>query len=177
MLLIVLTRASWRRTGSRTSGANTQQRSQFIRIDIVSLGEAYNYAKAREDRILNDSRRNTGALGSATGRQCGRLRSRERWPDYRAFAVICSWVARCSDVQQLRQRMRLVALPDSTKENGLNDRLTKAGESALTGALVGGALPIGFAAAKGVVSPSFPTSLPRSILPKAWRVVRSRGRL
>jgi hypothetical protein len=37
--------------------------------------------------------------------------------------------------------------------NGLNDRLTKAGESALTGALVGGALPIGFAAAKGVVSP------------------------
>jgi hypothetical protein len=47
----------------------------------------------------------------------------------------------------------LVALPDSTKENGLNDRLTKAGESALTGALVGGALPIGFAAAKGVVSP------------------------
>ena len=39
------------------------------------------------------------------------------------------------------------------EENGLNDRLTKAGESALTGALVGGALPIGFAAAKGVVSP------------------------
>ena len=29
----------------------------------------------------------------------------------------------------------------------------RAGERALTGALVGGALPIGFAAAKGVVSP------------------------
>jgi hypothetical protein len=45
------------------------------------------------------------------------------------------------------------ASAQTEKENGLNDRLTKAGESALTGALVGGALPIGFAAAKGVVSP------------------------
>ena len=103
---------------------------------------------------MNDSRRNTGALGSATELPGGGVAGgglAKRWPDHRAFAVICSWVARCSDVQQLRQC--LVALPDSTKENGLNDRLTKAGESALTGALVGGALPIGFAAAKGVVSP------------------------
>src|SRR6516164_4558092 len=37
--------------------------------------------------------------------------------------------------------------------NGLNDRATRAGEGALAGGLVGGALPVGFAAAKGVVSP------------------------
>lgn len=31
----------------------------------VGLGEGYNYAKAREDRIMDESRKNTGALGTA----------------------------------------------------------------------------------------------------------------
>lgn len=37
--------------------------------------------------------------------------------------------------------------------NGLSDRLTKAGEGALTGGLVGAGLPVTIATAKGVVSP------------------------
>jgi hypothetical protein len=31
----------------------------------VGLGEGYNYAKAREDAIMDESRKNTGALGTA----------------------------------------------------------------------------------------------------------------
>jgi hypothetical protein len=50
-------------------------------------------------------------------------------------------------------RQRLVLSLVSTKETDFQTVSTKAGESALSGALVGGALPLGFAAAKGVVSP------------------------
>jgi hypothetical protein len=32
----------------------------------AGLGEGYNYAKAHEDQILSDARRNTGTLGSVT---------------------------------------------------------------------------------------------------------------
>jgi hypothetical protein len=46
----------------------------------------------------------------------------------------------------------LGAVAGFNEGNGSN-RFNKAGESALTGALVVGALPLGFAAAKGVVSP------------------------
>jgi len=104
---------------------------------------------------LNDSRRNTGALGSATellgggvvggglanaGLTTGRLLSS-------APGLLGRTATSATDAAALG------GIAGFNEGNGLNDRLTKAGESALTGALVGGALPIGFAAAKGVVSP------------------------
>jgi hypothetical protein len=45
--------------------------------------------------------------------------------------------------------------------NGLSDRFSKGEEGAIGGAPLGGALPVGIAAAKGVVSPFLATSSPR----------------
>ena len=108
----------------------------------------------QEDQILNDSRRNTGALGIATqllgggvaggglanaGLTTGRLLSS-------APGLLGRTATSAADAAALG------AVAGFNEGNGSN-RFNKAGESALTGALVGGALPLGFAAAKGVVSP------------------------
>jgi hypothetical protein len=105
---------------------------------------------------LNDSRRNTGALGTATellgggvaggglanaGLTTGRLLSSA------APGLLGRTATSAADAAALG------AVAGFNEGNGLNDRLTRAGEGALTGGLVGGALPVGFAAAKGVVSP------------------------
>ena len=56
-------------TADRTSPPRRRRGSREGRCELERVGlwhAPYDYAKAREDQILSDARRNTGALGSAT---------------------------------------------------------------------------------------------------------------
>ena len=110
---------------------------------------------------MNDARRNTGALGTASkllsggvaggglanaDLTTGRLRSS-------APRFLGGTATTAADAAALG------GVAGFNEGSGLADRFGKAGESALTGALVGGALPVAGAAVRGAVSHSSPTSL------------------
>lgn len=121
----------------------------------VGLGEGYNYAKAREDAIMNEARKNTGALGTAAeivgggvsgaglanaGVTAGRFLAPEAGILKRAAASALDASA-------------LGGFSGAMEGNGLSERLQNAGKGALVGGLVGGTLPIAGAIARGVAAP------------------------
>jgi hypothetical protein len=121
----------------------------------VGLGEGYNYAKAREDAIMNDARANTGIAGSAAellgGGVAGGGLARAGLTTGRWLSSAPSLLGRTAS--SAADAAALGGVAGFNEGNGLSDRFSKAGEGFLMGGLIGGALPVAGAAAKGVVSP------------------------
>lgn len=121
----------------------------------TGLGEGYNYARAREDAIMNDARANTGMAGTAaellgggvTGGGLGRAGiTTGRWLNS-ASGLGARALSSAADAAALG------GVAGFNEGNGLSDRFSQAGHGIVTGALLGGALPVAGAAVKGVVSP------------------------
>jgi len=128
---------------------------EMIRQGTFSPSEGYNYAKAREDLIMNKARENTGALGTAAevlgggvsgaGLAAGGVTaSRFLAPNAN---VIRRALAGAADAGALG------GFSGAMEGNGLAERGTNAVKGALTGAALGGALPLAGAAAGAVASP------------------------
>jgi hypothetical protein len=108
-----------------------------------------------EDQLLDDPRRNTGALGAATellggGFAGGRLANGSLTTG-RMLSSALSLPGRTATTAA--DAAALGGIAGFNEGSGRSERLNKSGEGALGGALVGGALPVVGAAAKGVVSP------------------------
>ncbi|SHM40993.1 hypothetical protein [Bradyrhizobium lablabi] len=134
----------------------------------VGLGEGYNYAKAREDQIMNDARANTGALGGATEMLGGGVAGgalapfgATRFLSSTAPSLLGRTAAFGADSAALG------GIAGFNEGNGLSERLGNAGQGAIVGGLVGGALPAAGAIAKGVASP-FISNLMAQINPRGY---------
>ena len=129
----------------------------------VGLGEGYNYAKAREDQIMGDARANTGLAGSAAellgGGVAGGGLARSGLTAGRLLAPNAGLLGRTAATAADAGALGGVA--GFNEGNGLSDRLSNAGQGALTGALLGGALPVTGAIAGGVASPFISNILAR----------------
>ena len=135
----------------------------------VSLGEGYNYAKAREDQIMGDARANTGWLGTGAellgGGVAGGGLARGGLTATRFLPSSPSLLGRTGAMAA--DAAGLGAVAGFNEGNGLRDRLEHAGQGALVGGLVGGALPIAGAAAKAVASP-FLANIMAQINPRGY---------
>jgi hypothetical protein len=109
----------------------------------ISITEGYNYAKAREDQIMGDARHNTGALGTAAellgGGVAGAGLARGGVTAARLLSSAPSLLGRT--VATAADAAALGGFSGAMEGNGLFERAANAGQGALTGALVGGALP------------------------------------
>ncbi len=130
----------------------------------VGLGEGYDYAKAREDQILNDARANTGAAGTAAellgGGVAGGGLARGgittgRFLSSAAPGLLGRTATSAADAGALG------GVAGFNEGNGLSDRLSKAGQGAFTNAMIGGALPVAGAVTGAVASPIISNILAR----------------
>jgi hypothetical protein len=121
----------------------------------VGLGEGYNYAKAREDAIMDEARANTGWLGTGAellggGVAGGGLAkggvTATRFLSSASPSLLGRTAALSADAAGLG------GIAGFNEGSGLRDRLERGGQGAIVGGLVGGALPIAGAAAKPVGS-------------------------
>lgn len=123
----------------------------------VGLGEGYNYAKAREDRIMDKSRENTGVLGSAAemlgGAVTGGGLAKGGITAARALAPEASLFARSA--ASAADAGGIGAVSGFNEGNGLAERATNAAKGLGTGLAIGGALPGAMALTKGVTAPIF----------------------
>ncbi len=130
---------------------------EMIKHGTFSPSEGYNYAKAREDQIMGDARKNTGKLGDATemlgGAVAGGGLANAGVTASRALAPEAGVVAR--SLASAADAGGIGAVSGFNEGNGLNERLTNAAKGAGTGALIGGALPIAGAVTGGVAAPIF----------------------
>jgi hypothetical protein len=129
----------------------------------VGLGEGYNYAKAREDQIMGDARANTGIAGSAAellgGGVAGGALARSGITAGRFLAPNAGLLGRTAATAADAGALGGVA--GFNEGNGLSDRLSQAGQGALTGAAIGGALPVAGALTGAVASPFISNILAR----------------
>lgn len=121
----------------------------------VGLGEGYNYAKAREDQVMKDARANTGAAGTAAellgGGVAGGGLANAGLTTSRLLSSAPGLLGRTAT--SAADAAALGGVAGFNEGSGLSDRLSKAGEGAITGGLTGAALPLGWASVKGAVSP------------------------
>lgn len=128
---------------------------EMIRQGTFSPSEGYNYAKAREDLIMNKARENTGALGTAAevlgGGMTGAGLAAGGLTAGRFLApganVIKRALAGAADAGALG------GFSGGMEGNGLAERAQNALKGAGTGALLGAGLPLVGAAAGAVASP------------------------
>ena len=138
----------------------------------TGIREGYNYAKAREDRGMDEARKNTGLLGDATemlggAASAGNVTSGVGGLTRDAAGQIASAPSRAvSFGANLAPDAGLAArtaasagdasaiggVSGLSEGNGIGERLENAAKGAGTGLLIGGALPVTAAAAKGVMS-------------------------
>ncbi|KRQ11942.1 hypothetical protein AOQ73_05915 [Bradyrhizobium pachyrhizi] len=130
---------------------------EMIKHGTFSPVEGYNYAKAREDRIMDESRAKTGMLGSAAemlgGAVTGGGLANAGVTAARALAPEAGLVAR--SLASAADAGGLGAISGFNEGNGITERLTNAAKGAGTGALVGGLVPGALAIGKGVTAPIF----------------------
>jgi hypothetical protein len=117
--------------------------------------EGYNYGKAREDRITDEARKNTGVLGDvaemAGGAATGLGLTRGGVTLARYLAPDAGLVARTA--ASAGDAAGLGGVAGFNEGNGLGERLTNAAKGAGTGLAVGAALPVAATIAKSVASP------------------------
>lgn len=123
----------------------------------VGPGEAYNYAKAREDQIMGDARKNTGALGTALeiggGVGSGVGLARQGITFARNLAPNAGLAAR--SLASAGDAAALGGFSGAMEGNGLAERGANALKGATVGGIVGGALPGALAIGQGVTAPIF----------------------
>lgn len=136
----------------------------------VGLGEGYNYAKAREDLLMDEARKNTGWLGSGVemlgggvaggGLAKGGLTA-TRFLNSASPSLLGRTGAMAADAGALG------GIAGFNEGNTFAERAGNAGQGALVGGLVGGALPVAGALAKGAVSP-FVSNIMAQINPRGY---------
>ena len=134
----------------------------------VGLGEGYNYAKAREDLIMDQARKNTGALGAGVEMLGGGVAGGALAP-YGATrflsATAPSLLGRTAAFGA--DSAALGGIAGFNEGNSLDERLGNAGRDALVGGLLGSALPVAGTIIKGVASP-FIANLMAQINPRGF---------
>jgi hypothetical protein len=109
----------------------------------INPAEAYNYTKAREDQIMGDARKNTGALGTGAeilgGGVSGAGLAQGGLTTARFLAPEAGLLARSG--ASAADAAGLGAFSGAMEGNGLAERGTNALKGAALGGLVGGALP------------------------------------
>lgn len=121
----------------------------------VTPSEAYNYAKAREDQIMGDSRKNTGALGTAAevlgGGVAGAGLANGGITAARFLAPEAGLLARTG--ASAVDAAGVGAFSGAMEGNGLAERGENALKGGGLGALLGGALPPALAIGGAALSP------------------------
>jgi hypothetical protein len=130
---------------------------EMIKRGTFNPLEGYNYAKAREDQIMQDARKNTGALGTAAeilgggvsggGLASGGVTTARMLPQGAGFLKRALSSAADSAL--------LGGFSGAMEGNGLQERAKNAATGAFSGAAVGGALPIAGTLLHGVSAPIF----------------------
>lgn len=148
--------------------AAAQTPLEMIRQGTMDPREGYNYAKAREDQIMGDARANTGMLGTGVEMLGGGVAGGGLAP-YGASRLLSSTAPSLLGRTAAfgADSAALGGFAGFNEGNGMADRLAHAGQGALVGGLVGGALPIAGTLAKGVVSP-FISNLMAQINPRGY---------
>jgi hypothetical protein len=130
---------------------------EMVKHGTLSPAEGYNYAKAREDRIMDKARENTGMLGSAAemlgGAVTGGGLAKGGVTAARALAPDAGLLARSA--ASAVDAGGLGAVSGFNEGNGIGERLTNAGKGLGTGLLLGGAIPVAGTIAKGATAPIF----------------------
>lgn len=105
--------------------------------------EGYNYAKAREDKIMDDARENTGALGTvaeiAGGAGAGLGLARNGITFARNLAPNAGLLSR--SLASAGDSALMSGVASFNEGNGIADRLQKGGEGLAIGGVVGGVAP------------------------------------
>lgn len=121
----------------------------------VGPGEAYNYAKAREDQIMGDARKNTGALGTAAeilgGGVSGVGLSSGGVTAARFLAPEAGLLARTG--ASAADAGVLGAFTGAMEGNGLQERATNALKGGALGLGLGAAAPVALSVGGAALSP------------------------
>jgi hypothetical protein len=121
----------------------------------ISPKEAYNYAKAREDQIMGDARKNTGALGAAAevlgGGVSGAGLASGGLTAARLLAPEAGLLARTG--ASAADAAGLGAFTGAMEGNGLAERGMNALKGGLLGGVLGGATPAALSLGGAVLSP------------------------
>lgn len=148
---------------------------EMVKHGTLSPAEGYNYAKAREDRVMDKARENTGLLGSAaemlggavTGGNVaggvGALTRDAAGAVASRAAPAISFGSRLAPGAGLTARAAASAadagaiggVSGFNEGNSIGERLTNAAKGAGTGLVLGGAIPVAGAIAHGVSAPIF----------------------
>jgi hypothetical protein len=153
----------------------------------VGPSEGYNYAKAREDQIMGDARANTGALGTAAevlgggiggGAVTSGLGTMVRGAGGNLVASAGNGLTTARflssnpgivgrTLSSAADAAGLGGVAGFNEGNSLQDRSANAGQGALIGGLLGGALPIAGTVARGTVAP-FISNIAARINPQGY---------
>lgn len=148
--------------GATLGADNTISAAAMTPIEMfkrgVGPGEAYNYAKAREDMLLDKSREKTGALGAGAeilgGGVSGAGLANQGLTFARALAPEAGLLAR--SLASAGDAAGLGAFTGAMEGNGLAERGTNALKGGLLGGVLGGATPgvlsLGGAALSPIIS-------------------------
>jgi hypothetical protein len=129
---------------------------EMVKRGTINPAEGYSYAKAREDLALEEARKNTGLAGSAAeilgggfaggGLASGGLTA-TRFLNSAAPSLLGRTAAMGADAAALG------GVAGFNEGNSLSERAAGAGQGALLGGLIGGALPVVGTVGKAVASP------------------------
>ena len=130
---------------------------EMMKHGTFSPSEGYNYAKAREDRLMDKARENTGLIGDAVemggGVVAGGGLAKGGITAARALAPEAGLMKRAA--ASAVDAGGIGAVSGFNEGNGIDERLTNAAKGAGTGAFLGGVVPIAGAVAHGVAAPIF----------------------
>jgi hypothetical protein len=128
---------------------------EMIKRGTFDPREGYNYAKAREDQIMGDARKNTGAAGTAAeilgGGVSGAGLASGGVTAARFLAPEAGLLARSA--ASAADAGALGGFSGVMEGNGIQERMANAAKGAATGAAVGGALPVAASVLHGLASP------------------------
>lgn len=133
----------------------------------VGPGEAYSYAKAREDQIMSDARANTGWLGTGAELLGGGVAGGALAPYGGSRFLSSASGLGGRTLASGADAAALGGLAGFNEGNGLSERLANAGQGALVGGVLGTVAPAAGAIVKGVASP-FVSNLMAQINPRGY---------
>lgn len=135
--------------------AGLQTPLEMIKRGTFDPREGYNYAKAREDQIMGDARKNTGLLGTAAevlgGGVSGAGLARGGLTAARVLGPDAGLLARTG--ASAADAAGLGAFTGAMEGNGLAERGENALKGAALGGLLGGVLPPALAIGGAAISP------------------------
>lgn len=142
---------------------------EMIKRGTFDPREGYAYAKAREDQIMADARKNTGILGGATEALGGAVSAgglaKAGYTAARALPEGAGWLARTGAAAA--DAAALGGVSGAMEGNGLAERATNAGIGAGVGGVAGATIPGVLAAAKFLATP-ITSQIAARVNPKAY---------